>query len=61
MNIQPMLIIAILNFFQVQRYDPPLTLAMTAFTSSKLHIPSVKLSCSELVSYRFFALFPMKC
>lgn len=35
-NIQPILIIAILNFFQVQRYEPPLTLAMTSFTSSKL-------------------------
>ena len=37
-HLQPMFIMATLNFFQVQRYFPPCTLTITCFSSSKLSV-----------------------
>lgn len=44
-HVHPMLVIATLNFFHVQRYLPPFTVEITFFTSSK----------------RALAFLPMKC
>jgi hypothetical protein len=59
-----MLSMATLNFFQVHLYLAPCTFAMTCFSSSRLELTSkslVYLYNKIQVSYRAFALGPMKC